>query len=88
MHAHCMAGDAYIAAAWLPCPGGQGSAASSRESRQILNKMLWLAGVMLQTLRDYRERHGKAIHCRIGIASGMVFAGASSPCACKAPVLV
>lgn len=76
MRVRCMAGDAYIAAAWLECPGGQGSAASRIENRQMFHKMLWLAGVMLRTLHEYRERKGKPVHCRIGIASGTVFAGA------------
>jgi len=31
---------------------------------------------MLRTLHEYRERKGKPVHCRIGIASGTVFAGA------------
>ena len=74
-----VAGDAYIAAAWLACPGDSDSEGSRSERREVFHKMLWLGGVMIKTLHDFKDATGKQVHCRIGIASGLVVAGSHLP---------
>ena len=61
-------GDAYIAAHML--------SNDLSETRDTYYKMLWLSGVMISTLEDYRRQRGKNVECRIGIAAGLVVTGA------------
>ena len=68
-------GDAYIAAEWI----------SKRELqldvngvlvRRAYSRLLWLGGVMIQTVAEVRRWSGVDLHCRIGIGRGLVLAGA------------
>lgn len=61
-------GDAYIAAHML--------SHDLSETRDTYYKMLWLSGVMISTLEEYRRQLGKNVECRIGIAAGLVVTGA------------
>jgi len=61
-------GDAYIAAHML--------STDPSEIRDTYYKMLWLSGVMLSTINDVKDQRSKNVQCRIGIASGLVVAGA------------
>ena len=82
-------GDAYVAAAFLIDPeatdwrlsdasDGAHRAAlfASPQAKQAYTSILWLAGMMLETVRLKRESSGLPLHCRIGIGAGGVLAGA------------
>ena len=81
-------GDAYVAAAFIDpeAKGWRLSDASdgahraalfaSPHAKQAYASILWLAGMMLETVRRKRESSGLPLHCRIGVGAGGVLAGA------------
>jgi hypothetical protein len=71
-------GDAYIVAAWLT-PHEADSTRQNTEymphARKSCHSVLWLAGMMLNTLDSYRTKDGHQITARIGVAVGTVVVG-------------
>ena len=67
-------GDAYVVAGFLPSDDEVG-AAHDQEIYRVCLDVLHLARVMILTMARYRRRHARPTHCRIGVATGRVFAG-------------
>jgi class 3 adenylate cyclase len=70
-------GDAYIVAAWLTPDEAGGASRASTEStgvRNLCHSIMWLAGMMLNTLDSHRKQ-GHRLSARIGVAVGQVVVG-------------
>lgn len=59
-----------------PPPVSCAHSESSQQVRRLCDKMLYLAGSMLDTLADYRTKSGERITARIGLGCGAVLVGA------------
>ena len=70
-------GDAYIVAAWLTPDeaGGANRKTDITRVRNLCHSILWLAGMMLNTLDSHRTKQGHQISARIGVAVGKVVVG-------------
>jgi hypothetical protein len=69
-------GDAYIVAALLPVAGADGAGPpTARGAARVCEEVLAVAHGILAAVADYRAATGRAIHCRIGVATGPVLAG-------------
>ena len=67
-------GDAYVVAGFLPLDEEAG-ASRNREVHKICLDVLQLARIMILTMGRYRRKKDRETHCRIGVATGKVFAG-------------
>ena len=67
-------GDAYVVAGFLPLDE-EASVSRDQEIYRICLDVLHLARVMIITMGRYRRKKKRETHCRIGVATGKVFAG-------------
>lgn len=68
-------GDAYIAAEWISKKEHEQDS-THLFLRRAYHRLLWLGGIMIETVAELRVSSGIDLHCRIGIGSGLVLAGA------------
>ena len=71
-------GDAYIVAAWLTAHEADSTRQNPQympNARKSCHSVLWLAGMMLNTIDSYRTKEGLEITARIGVAVGTVVVG-------------
>jgi class 3 adenylate cyclase len=71
-------GDAYIVSAWLTAHEADSIRQNPEympNARKSCHSVLWLAGMMLNTIDSYRTKDGHEITARIGVAVGTVVVG-------------